>query len=90
MKERIEGLNCSQLSNGYWVNVNYSIPRLMELIKALCLRCGYSEEQVILYGVPRGTTVEKKEKEPQQSSSGNGVPIELAASSFHWYCRGDG
>ena len=78
MKERIEGLNCSQLSNGYWVNVNYSIPRLMELIKALCLRCGYSEEQVILYGVPRGTTVEKKEKEPQQSSSGNGVPIELA------------
>ena len=37
MAEKIDGLNCSQLSNGYWVNVNYSIPRLMEIIAAFDL-----------------------------------------------------
>ena len=25
MKKAIEGLHCAQLSNGYWVNINYNI-----------------------------------------------------------------
>lgn len=77
MKERIEGLNCSQLSNGYWLNVNHSIPRLLELIQALCLHCGYTKEQVLLYGVARGSASARKEKSTV-TSTGNGVPIEKA------------
>ena len=55
MKKRIEGLNCSELSNGYWINVNWGIPRLMEIIQAFCLHCGYDKKQVIIYGVPKGS-----------------------------------
>lgn len=53
MKEKIDGLNCAQLSNGCWINVNHSIPRLMELIWAFCLHCGYKKEQVYIYGIPK-------------------------------------
>lgn len=59
MTERIEGLNCSQLENGYWINVNYSIPRLMQIIYSLCICCGYEDEQIRIYGIPKdqyGTT----------------------------------
>ena len=62
MKRKIEGLNCSELSNGYWVNVNWSIPRLMELIQAFCLHCGYNKKQVIMYGVPKGGASIKRER----------------------------
>lgn len=77
MQDRIEGLNCSQLSNGYWLNVNHSIPRLMELIQALCLRCGYTKEQVLLYGVVRSNALACKEKSAIPST-GSGIPIEKA------------
>lgn len=53
LEKKLEGLNCSELSNGYWINVNYSIPRLMEQIIALCLRCGYAKSDVVIYGVDR-------------------------------------
>lgn len=53
LKKKIEGLNCSQLSNGAWINVNYNIPRLMELIQGFCLQCGYAKTQIVIYGVPR-------------------------------------
>lgn len=52
LKEKIKGLNCSELSNGFWINVNWSIPRLMDIIQAFCLHCGYKKEQIVLYGVP--------------------------------------
>lgn len=55
LNEKIEGQNCERLSNGYWINLNHSIPRLMELIHALCHLCGYSNEEIVLYGVPRMT-----------------------------------
>lgn len=55
MKKKIEGLNCSELSNGYWINVNWGIPRLMEIIQAFCLHCGYDKKQVIIYGAPKGS-----------------------------------
>ncbi len=54
LKNRIEGLHCIKLSNGYWINANYSIPRLMDYIYALCLHCGYSEAQIQIYGIHKG------------------------------------
>lgn len=62
MKNRIDGLNCSELSNGYWINVNWGIPRLMEIIQAFCLHCGYEKTQVVLYGVPKGNTSTKRNR----------------------------
>ena len=59
MKKKIDGLNCSELSNGYWINVNWGIPRLMEIIQAFCLHCGYDKKRVVLYGVPKGTGKEE-------------------------------
>lgn len=86
LKERLDGLHCSQLSNGNWVCVNYSIPRLMEMIQALCLRCGYTKEQIVLYGAPKYTSTGAKTSEAKSSSvkhkdktlstSGYGIPTE--------------
>ena len=59
LKKSIVGLNCADISNGYFVNINYSIPRLMEIIQAFCLHCGYNKKQVVLYGVPKRTEGEK-------------------------------
>lgn len=53
LKKAIPGQNCVQLNNGYWINVNFVIPRLMEQIQALCLHCGYNKRQVVFYGLPR-------------------------------------
>ena len=50
LKKAIEGLHCAQLSNGYWININYSIPQLIEQIRELCFQCGYSKEDILLYG----------------------------------------
>ena len=78
MKDRIDGLNCSQLSNGYWLNVNYSIPRLMDVIGTLCLRCGYEKEDIMLYGVRRDAVIKKSEKEttPSDTSFERGISID--------------
>ena len=51
--ERIEGQNCAKLSNGYWVNLNYSIPRLIKLIVLLFSFFGYSKDSILLFGVPK-------------------------------------
>lgn len=65
LKNSLVGLNCSQLSNGYWININHSIPRLMEIIQAFCFYCGYNEKQIVLYGVPKGKKkVEAVERKP--------------------------
>lgn len=86
LEERLEGLHCAQLSNGNWICVNYSIPRLMEMIRVLCLRCGYTEEQIILYGAPKYSPTGAKTSEAKPSpvkekgktlaTSGYGIPIE--------------
>lgn len=78
MKDSIEGLNCSKLSNGYWINVNWSIPRLMDIIKALCLHCGYDKEQVVLYGVPKGGKVIKRDKSPAKEMGSHSVDLKTA------------
>ena len=48
MKNRIDGLNCAQLYNGYWINVNYNIPRLVDLIGRLCVHCSVNLKDVII------------------------------------------
>ncbi len=60
MKETIEGQNCSKLSNGYWININFNIPRMIEIILAFCLHCGYNKKQIVLYGVPKRSASTKK------------------------------
>ena len=82
MTEKIDGLNCSQLSNGYWMNVNYSIPRLMEIIAAFCLRCGYTKEDIVLVGQKRDSMPVREEK-PSVVNAGAAVPIEKAEKYLH-------
>lgn len=53
LKKKLECLNCSELSNGYWLNVNYSIPRLLDQIRELCLHCGYVKTDIVIYGVDK-------------------------------------
>lgn len=83
LEERLDGLHCAQLSNGYWVCINYNIPRLMEMIRALCVRCGYTEEQIVLYGEAKASvagrkdkTTPAKKKDETLTSNGYGVSIE--------------
>lgn len=87
MEERLEGLHCAQLSNGYWVCINYNIPRLLEMIHMLCLKCGYADEQIIIYGVAKPSahiqkekTVSKsvKEKQGATTPSGNSISLDKA------------
>lgn len=59
MKEAIDGLHCARLSNGYWININYSIPQLMEQIRELCFKCGYNKEQLLLYGEKKSVSAKK-------------------------------
>ena len=90
MTDKIEGLNCAQLTDGHWICVNYSIPRLMEVIWRLCLKCGYTEEQITLYGAPkvfknaameRSTIRDKKNIE--RSSFEHGVPIDKSEAYLY-------
>lgn len=78
LNKKIEGLNCSELSNGYWINVNYSIPYLMNLIQALCLHCGYSKNDVLIYGAPKGSASTLSKKTRMRKVSENGLKIEDA------------
>lgn len=68
LEERLERLHCAQLSNGNWVCLNYNIPRLVEMIQALCLRCGYKKEQMVLYGAPKYSSTGVKTAETKSSS----------------------
>lgn len=79
LKKKIEGLNCAQLSNGVWININYSIPRLMELIQGFCLHCGYAKTQITIYGVPR-YSAPAKEDNPAAETGGNTVNAEKAVA----------
>jgi hypothetical protein len=43
-------LNSKKLSNGYWIAVNYSIPRLLRVTAGLCRYCGINLNNIeILY-----------------------------------------
>ncbi len=75
LKKKIEGLNCSKLSNGYWINVNYSIPRLMELIFKFCIHCGYDKSQIVLYGVRKTESDMRATTTTLPQKTSNGVDI---------------
>lgn len=75
--KKLEGLNCSELSNGYWINVNYSVPRLMDQIRALCLHCGYTKSDVVIYGVDRNSA-RTKSTPAKPKVSGHAMDIEKA------------
>lgn len=77
LKKKIEGLNCAQLSNDVWININYSIPRLMELIQGFCLHCGYAKMQITIYGVPK-YSAPAKEDNPAAETAGNTVNADKA------------
>ena len=47
--------------NGYWINLNFNIPQLIKRILSFCLHCGYTEEQIVIYGVPKEDMPYKKE-----------------------------
>ncbi len=47
LKEHPKG-RAKQLSNGYWIYINYSIPQLVDIIGKLCTYCGYSTDDVII------------------------------------------
>lgn len=78
LKKKIDGLNCSELSNGYWLNVNYSIPRLMDLIQAFCLHCGYQKKDVTIFGVPRRSDSEASKRASTAKDTSNAVEINKA------------
>lgn len=61
MDKKIEGLHCVQLSNGFWVNVNYSIPRLVYLIGELSCFLGYDKDSVVLSAIPKAESKTRKE-----------------------------
>jgi hypothetical protein len=62
--EKIEGQNCAKLSNGYWVNLNYSIPRLIKLLELLIDFFGYAKESILMYGVPKHQETNSIPKSP--------------------------
>lgn len=78
MKEKIVGLNCSELSNSYWINVNWSIPRLMEIIQRFCLHCGYRKNQVVLYGAPKESVSAKRDNSSTKKSVDHSFDMEKA------------
>lgn len=81
LTEKIEGLYCSKLSNGYWINLNYSIPSLINLILAFCLKCGYDKADLVLYGMPKGgisnTISEYTKNQVEVISQYDGIPLPL-------------
>ena len=57
MKEKEERrLNYAKLSNDYWINVNFSIPTLMKNILKFCRYCGYTDEQIVIYGIVKNNS----------------------------------
>ena len=64
LTDKLSGLTCKQLSNGYYINVNADIPSLIRIIKNFCLYCGYTKEDIVMYGVPKNLTAPKTPAHP--------------------------
>lgn len=80
MKEKIVGLHCSELSNGYWINVNYNIPNLMEIIQAFLIYCGYNKKEVVLYGAPKGSFSVKRDNLSTKKTANHSFDMDKAES----------
>ena len=70
LTSKIEGLHCAVLSNGYWVNINYSIPRLLDHIKELCFSCGYTKKDIVLYGEKKSASSNSSNVQPKKNEAG--------------------
>lgn len=81
LENKLEGLHCLQLSNGYWVNVCYSSPRLLEMIKVFCNACDYTSDQILLYGIRKGKRVETEKREEY-------IPPKLVETIYEYYKNG--
>ena len=64
LKDKLSGLQCKQLSNGYYINVNLDSPSIVRNIKNFCLYCGYTKEDIVMYGVPKNLTAPKTPAHP--------------------------
>ncbi|MCR5834499.1 MAG: hypothetical protein K6G55_07625 [Selenomonadaceae bacterium] len=53
MAEAIAGLHCKRVSNGYWINVNFSAPDTVKEIDKFCKYCGHTQSEIELYGVKK-------------------------------------
>ena len=67
------------------MGIIYNIPRFMEIIWALCVRCGYTDGQIVLYGEIKVSVVVQKDKTTYSRKrdgiltlDGNSVSIEKA------------
>lgn len=56
MDKKLKRHNCARLSNGKWIDLNYSIPRLIDIIGKLCVFCGVGLEDVQIYYKKKGAT----------------------------------
>lgn len=70
LKEKLDKINCAELTNGYWINVNHGIPTLVKLIETFCLYCGYKRNQIVLYGIPKAIVKEAREKDKAIKTAG--------------------
>lgn len=81
LTEKIEGLYCLKLSNGYWINVNYNIPGLLDLILKFCLVCGYDKADLVIYGMSKDSVSDLISKHTKNeeviTSQYDGIPFSL-------------
>ena len=70
LKEKLDKINCAELTNGYWINVNHGIPTLVKLIETFCLYCGYKRNQIVLYGIPKAIVKEARETDKAIKTAG--------------------
>lgn len=88
LKERLKRLQCSKLSNGFWVNVNWSLPEMLNLIARFCLYCGYQKDQIILYGVPKNVPRDAFYSAGKKESGIQSIPERLLESIRRYYPKG--
>jgi hypothetical protein len=85
MNSKIDGLHCAQLSNGYWIDINHSIPRLVVIIGHVCVHCGISLSNVVITYTPKGkgNKVHLKDVLPTVSTKTSVIDIEVVSQYIH-------
>lgn len=78
LRECLLNLDCTQISDGHWININFNIPSLLVTIYKLALFLGYSDSQIIIYGMPKDSSISQmnasvsvgheEEKAPQNAA----------------------
>lgn len=63
LRRRDPGSYCVQLKAGFSMRVKSTIPQQLEMIKEFCLQCGYTQDQILIYGA-RIDAMDQKENAP--------------------------